>query len=230
MNYLLSGFLNINKPEGCTSYHIVDRIKKNCGLQKAGHAGTLDPFATGVLIILLNRATSSFNDFLEMEKEYRAEILLGRETDTLDITGKTVLETAIPSFTESKIKKILKSFTGKIMQVPPRFSAKHHKGERFYKLARKNIEFEIEPQEVEVKQIDLVSYDKSGLIINTVVKRGVYIRSLARDIGKALGSAGILKALIRTRVGDFTVEEALPFDNIAPGFDIVSCRSFKRFI
>jgi len=207
----------VDKPAGLSSFAIVDRIKRRYSIGKAGHAGTLDPFARGVLVLLLNSATRKFDNFLQLEKEYTAEVLLGKETDTLDITGSVVKTLPIPQLDRGKVESILQDFVGIIDQKPPRFSAKHFKGERFYELARKNVEFEIEPSKVEVKSISLNSFSGDRFTITAVVKRGVYIRSLALDMAIKLGTVGVLNSLTRTRVGPYRIEDAVSFAELDSG-------------
>lgn len=206
------GFLNVNKPAGCTSHDIVAMLRKSFGIKRIGHSGTLDPFATGVLVIGLNEATRLF-EYISSDKVYLAKITFGLETDTDDITGKVLKQSDIfPSLSE--INKELQNFTGKIKQKPPIFSAIKIQGERAYKLARSNqisLE-EISEKEVEIYSVDVVSYEEAChgmplLKLRIHCSSGTYIRSIARDLGKALNTCAVLSALVRVKVGNCFVHE-----------------------
>lgn len=208
------GFLNINKPAGCTSHDVVVKLRRNLGISKIGHSGTLDPFATGVLVIGINHATKLFK-FLPQDKAYLAEITFGTSTNTDDITG-TVIERSesIPALNE--INKKLNEFIGKIKQKPPVFSAVKINGERAYKLARKEeiTLSDIKEKEVEIYSIDLISYLDKKLTLKIHSSSGTYIRSIARDLGKALNSCATLSKLERSKACGFNIEDSAPCDLI----------------
>ncbi len=208
--------LLIDKPVGFSSFQIVRMLKPR--YRKVGHAGTLDPFASGLLILLVNRATKQFDNIQKMEKEYTGEILLGITTDTYDITG-TVTGDSIPSCSKvnrSELKNIVKEFTGEIQQMPPRFSALKHHGKKLYELSRKNQDVKIAARKVLVKSFDLLDVDIPILRFRALVGKGVYIRSLAHDLGLALGCGATLLALRRTRVGEYAVAQARKIGTLQP--------------
>ncbi len=208
--------LLIDKPVGFSSFQIVRMLKPR--YRKVGHAGTLDPFASGLLILLVNRATKQFDNIQKMEKEYTGEILLGITTDTYDITG-TVTGDSMPSCSKvnrSELENIVKEFTGEIQQMPPRFSALKHHGKKLYELSRKNQDVKIAARKVLVKSFDLLDVDIPILRFRAVVGKGVYIRSLAHDLGLALGCGATLLALRRTRVGEYAVAQARKIGTLQP--------------
>lgn len=203
------GLLVVNKPEGITSYDVVRQIKKILGKVKIGHSGTLDPFASGVLLILLGKATK-INRFLEpFEKEYEFEMELGIETDTLDMTGKPVKRIPVPELTQGQIETVLERFRSRISQVPPRFSAVNINGKRAYKLAAQGVEFEPKPRMVDIHALTLLGFEPPVLFLRAVVSKGTYIRALARDVGAALGSVATVRALRRTRIGHVSLNDAI---------------------
>ncbi len=206
----VSGFLNIHKNAGCTSHDVVALLRKALQIKKIGHSGTLDPFATGVLVIGINNATRLF-EYLPSDKTYIAKIRFGIETDTDDITGKILNKSSsFPS--ESEIKEKLKQFLGEIKQKPPIYSAIKIQGQPAYKLARKDeISInDIKEKTVTVKSIDFISLIKNELELKIECSSGTYIRSIARDLGKSLNTPAVLSSLIRTQVGNyFTLEKSI---------------------
>ena len=209
MKYDISGFLNVNKPEGCTSHDIVLKLRKSLGIKKIGHSGTLDPFASGVLVTGINEATRLF-EYLSSDKTYLAEITFGLSTNTDDITGKITGTTEnIPTLRE--IKKKINLFCGKIKQKPPLFSAVNVEGERAYKLARKDkISLDkLNEKIIEIYSFDILSYENKKLKVKIHASAGTYIRSIARDLGKELQSLAILSSLERTKAGKFTISESI---------------------
>lgn len=211
----ISGFLNINKPEGCTSHDVVAILRKSVGIKKIGHAGTLDPASTGVLVIGLNEATRLF-EYLASDKVYLAKITFGIETDSNDITGNIIKrDGSIPSIEE--IKEKLKSFTGKINQKPPIFSAVKINGTRAYKLARKKkISLDnIKEKIIEIYSIEIISFSNNELEIKIHCSSGTYIRSIARDLGNSLNTCAVLSSLKRTSVGKFfNIEQSIKPESI----------------
>lgn len=207
----------IDKPKGITSHDVIDRVRRISGIKKVGHGGTLDPNATGLLIIGVGRqATKKLGEITKnTDKTYLATIILGETRDTDDSEGKILLKKNItekPDF--SDVKKILESFVGKIEQMPPQYSAIKIKGKKAYELARKGRKVEIEPRKVEIKKIELKEYEYPLLEIETVVSSGTYIRALARDIGEKLGTGAYLKELRRLKVGEYSVKDALKLDEL----------------
>jgi tRNA pseudouridine55 synthase len=201
--------LNIRKPVGWTSYDVIRYLKRMSAHKiKIGHAGTLDPFAEGVLVVCTGKATKEIQHFVNAEKEYKAIIRLGIETDSLDISGKIVKTLKVTELDQEKILAILTAMTGEIIQQVPAFSALKHRGKKLYELARQNVEVLLPKRKVFIYRLRLNSFEKDRLHLEITCSKGTYIRSLARDIGEALGTTGCLQTLIRTRVGDHKLENA----------------------
>lgn len=200
----------VYKPKGISSNALLEQMRHATGIKKIGHAGTLDPLASGVLVVGIGReATKKLGEFVKKEKEYIAKIRLGRESTTDDEEGvKTEHVVSLPP-KKDVIEQIIKKCIGEIMQKPPAYSAVKIKGKEAYKLARKGIGVSLPPRKVEIKEIEILDYEWPYLSIRVVTGSGVYIRSLARDIGNELGTGGYLAELERTRVGDFTKENAI---------------------
>ncbi len=198
----------IYKPKGPTSHDIINKLRKEMGIKKIGHAGTLDPLASGVLVVGVGReATKQLGTIVKKEKEYLAKIRLGMTSTTDDEEGvKTEIKIVGKIPTLGEIKKAIAKFQGEISQTPPIYSAIKIKGKEAYKLARKGQEPKLKPRKVEIKKIDILKYEWPYLEIRVVTGPGVYIRSLARDIGQHLKTGGYLAELERTRVGEFTKE------------------------
>jgi tRNA pseudouridine55 synthase len=203
------GWLIFDKPQGMNSTRAVAQVKRLYDAEKAGHAGTLDPLATGVLPIAFGEATKTVPFVVEGSKAYRFTVRFGIETDTDDAEGKEVAKSdARPS--RSEIEATLSRFTGEIAQVPPRFSALKVDGARAYELARDEEEFELEPRSVWIARLALIAHpDKDHCVLEAKCGKGTYVRALARDLGRALGTLGHVAALRRTRVGPFGEERAV---------------------
>lgn len=201
--------LLVDKPVGFSSFQIVRLLQKK--YSKVGHAGTLDPFASGLLILLINRATKQFDNIQTRDKEYTGEILLGTVTDTYDITGAETgtHEDINGDMTLSELNRIASRFVGEIEQIPPRFSALKYHGKKLYQLSRKNQKVEIKPRKVQVRSFRILDFDPPVLRFDTVVGKGAYIRSLAHDLGNAMGCGATLLSLRRTRIGEHNVAEAM---------------------
>ena len=205
---MLSGGLLINKEIGLTSRQEVNNISHKLGEKKAGHIGTLDPFADGLLVILLGTATK-ISPFLEvMDKIYLATLKLGVKTNTGDLTGEAIETKEIPELTKDKISRIFQGFLGKSSQIPPIFSAIKVNGKELYKYARKGIEIERKPREITIYKLDLVSFEKDELTFLAKVSKGTYIRTLGEDIAEKLGTVGHLTKLTRTEVGPYSLKDA----------------------
>lgn len=203
----------IDKPADISSFGVVAkiraRLKNEFGKKiKVGHTGTLDPFATGLLILLSGKMTKKSGDFLKLDKIYEATLKLGFVSTTGDPEGEIRQETTTVNPSREIIEKTLSSFIGTIDQTPPKFSAIKINGERAYKLARKNQDFKIPSRKVEIYAIELLDYDYPELKIRTHVSSGTYIRTLAEDIGKKLGTGAYLTALRRLKIGDFDIKDA----------------------
>jgi tRNA pseudouridine55 synthase len=204
----LRGFLNLNKPAGRTSREIVNLVTKVLRTSRVGHAGTLDPMATGVLVVAVGLATRLIASVQDQVKEYRAEFLLGKRSDTDDVTG-TVVDVAAAAVSRQQIEALLPRFRGRIEQVPPAYSAVHVDGERAYAKARRAEAFEIPARTVEVFALELVAFDWPRLELRIECGSGTYIRSIGRDLGELLGCGAVMSALVRTRVGEFPIESAV---------------------
>jgi len=205
--------INIDKPIGWTSFDIVKKVKRITGHKKVGHGGTLDPFASGVLILGTENDTKNLTEITKFYKSYRAELLLGAETNTLDPEGEIIDEKPIPKLNEQILLKILKSFEGMQKQMPPMFSAKKHNGVRLYKLARKNIEIERDEVDIKIDDISLVAFSKDKIIFNVSCSKGTYIRVLGSDIAEKLGTVGYLINLKRTRVGNYLIKDSISIED-----------------
>ena len=205
---MLSGSLLINKEIGLTSRQEVNNISRKLGEKKAGHIGTLDPFADGLLIVLLGSSTK-ISPFLEvMDKTYIATLKLGSKTNTGDLTGETIETKEIPELTKTKICEVLQGFLGKSTQIPPIFSALKVNGQPMYKYARKGIDIERKPREIEIFKIYLVSFEKDEITFLVKVSKGTYIRTLGEDIAEKLGTVGHLTKLTRTEIGPYSLMNA----------------------
>jgi tRNA pseudouridine55 synthase len=211
------GFILINKPAGITSHDVVDKLREITKIKKIGHAGTLDPFATGLLILGIGREfTKKLSVFQKKNKEYIATLKLGAESDTFDKEGK-IVEKRVEKIPERKeIEEVLKSFFGEIEQIPPAFSAKKIKGKKLYELARKGIKVEPKPQKVKIYEISILEYNFPYLKIKVKCSSGTYIRSLANDIGKKLGCGAYVEDLMRTKIGEFSIENAVELSKLTP--------------
>ncbi|MCX6840807.1 MAG: tRNA pseudouridine(55) synthase TruB [candidate division WOR-3 bacterium] len=214
--------LNVNKPSGISSYDVIRRIKPILQSSIAnrqspiplGHAGTLDPLASGVLLVLLGEATKVSRFLLNLPKEYVAGVLFGKQTDTDDITGKVLNEQPVDGLTAERVRDCLARFTGEIEQVPPAFSALKQDGQPQYRLARKGLEVRPKPRRVTVYELELLEWNPPGATIRCRVSAGTYVRALARDLGTALGTVATLATLVRTRIGQFTVGDATALDTL----------------
>ena len=212
----MQGLLLLNKPEGITSFSAVSAVKRIAGEKRVGHTGTLDPMATGVLPILLGRATVLSGLMLDADKRYTAKIKLGTVTDTDDITGEIITRNKV-DISEEKLKEALTHFTGKIKQTPPMYSAIKKDGVRLYKLAREGKTAEIPSRDIEIYSIDVLKSlnEDFEFVIDTHVSKGTYIRSLARDIGEYLGCGATLAGLERTYASGFDISECMPLDKLS---------------
>lgn len=217
MNPLSGGILLIDKGEGETSAGIVRKVKRILDIAKVGHAGTLDPFATGLLIILLGQGTKLSSYLMDGEKRYQATIRLGIETDTLDLTGRVIQTRQVPAFSQETIEGEMGTFIGEIEQTPPAFSALKCNGQRAYRRARKGLAVDLKKRKVKIHRIEIGSMDLPDIGIDVICSRGTYIRSLAADFGKRLGTGGHLRTLRRLESGPFSVGDALNPETLVQG-------------
>ncbi|MGZ3512345.1 MAG: tRNA pseudouridine(55) synthase TruB [Thermodesulfobacteriota bacterium] len=214
MNRDMDGILIVDKPEGITSLDVAREMKRRFGVKKAGHVGTLDPFATGVLPIVINEGTKLVPFLGEGPKEYEVTLQLGQETTTHDRTGQVVMSRAWEEVQPEKIEATIRTFLGKIRQTPPMFSAVKIDGRPLYRLARKGIEVERKEREVEIYEIDMEGIDLPFVRFKVSCSKGTYIRALGRDIGRKIGCGAHLLRLRRTRSGPFTLGEAISWERI----------------
>jgi len=208
------GVLLINKPLEWTSFDVVNKLRKKLKIKKIGHAGTLDPLATGLLIICVGKMTKQIESFMGLEKEYTGTFFLGQTTPSHDLETEVSKQKDISSITDEAIFSAVKLFTGKISQLPPLHSAIKIGGKRAYKFARQGKEVELKPREVEVKEFQITSVRLPEVHFRVVCSKGTYIRSLARDVGEALGVGAYLSQLCRTRIGSYYLKEANSLEEI----------------
>ncbi|NJD55384.1 MAG: tRNA pseudouridine(55) synthase TruB [Nitrospirae bacterium] len=205
----------LNKPEGMTSQQAVTKVKRIYGVKKAGHAGTLDPLATGVLLVCLGEATKISRFLMDKEKEYRARMKIGIRTDTLDAEGTVTEVRNVPDFSAHDIEKAAREFTGRIMQKPPMYSALKHKGRPLYALAREGITVERALRPVDIYSLSITDVNLPYVDLNICCSKGTYIRTLCDDLGERLGTLAHLTSLVRTRTGMFSLEQTAGFDQLS---------------
>lgn len=220
----MDAVINFKKPKNISSQNAVTKVKRLFGVRKAGHAGTLDPMATGLLIICLNEATKITRFLSDLEKEYLVSLKLGERTDTYDSTGSTIEQTPCPSFTESDLLGVLEHFTGQIKQIPPMFSAIKKNGQPLYKLARMGMTVKRPERTVTIHSIELIHLHLPYVDLNVQCSKGTYIRTLCDDIGKALGVGAHMVSLERTRIGFFKIEHAVSLEEL-PSYNKGACFS-----
>ena len=209
----MTGILLIDKPQEWTSHDVIGKLRGLLRLRRTGHAGTLDPMATGLLTVFVGRATRAVEFAEAQEKTYVARLRLGITTDTQDTTGR-VLETSDMQVSQAELEAILPRFCGEILQVPPMYSAIKIDGQRLYQLARQGVEVERKARPVTIHQLKLLGQAEDGFDLEVTCSKGTYIRTLCHDIGAALGCGGAMAALRRTRVGAFSIEEAHTLEEI----------------
>lgn len=212
------GIILVDKPAGLTSHDIVDSVRKRFGFTRVGHAGTLDPMATGLLVILLEGFTKRSVHFSNYDKEYEGRLRLGASTDTGDKEGRIIREAnwnfcAINR--REKIEKIFASFSGEIRQVPPMYSAKKIRGKKLYELARKGMTVQRKAKVVYIKEIDILDISLPYVTFYVKCSKGTYIRQLAHDIGEKIGCGAHLVSLRRTKIGPFNIRDAVPLEHVS---------------
>lgn len=210
----MDGFLFLDKKDGLTSRGASSEVSHLLNEKKIGHIGTLDPFATGLLVVVLGKATKAATFFDEFSKEYVATIKLGVATDSMDLTGKEIESKEVPNLSKDKINEVLHSFLDKSKQLPPMTSAVHVNGQKLYKLARRGIEVERPLRDIEVYNIELISYENNELTFKVHASKGTYIRVLASDIAVKLGTVGHLVKLRRTKVGPFDITQSFKIEEV----------------
>lgn len=214
----MDGILNINKPRGKTSFSIVAMVKRLSGEKRAGHAGTLDPEASGVLPVCIGKGTRIIEFLVDTTKTYRARIEFGVATDTYDNSGRITRQGDITGINRKQIEAALGSFRGSIQQIPPMYSAVKHRGQPLYKLARAGISVERKSRTAVVHRLELISWRTPVATLEVECGKGTYIRSLAHDLGQVLGCGAHLKSLIRTRCGLFDISEAVSISQLESAF------------
>ncbi len=214
----ISGILNLDKPAGITSHDVVDAVRRIVGQRKVGHAGTLDPMATGVLLICLGQATRVAEYLMVGRKKYRATVELGMTTDTYDAEGEIVHSGGRTDFSRSEIEAALAAFEGQVEQVPPMYSALKQEGTPLHRLARQGKTVERPPRPVEIYRLELLDWTPPSLILEVSCSSGTYVRSLAHDLGQELGSGAYLAALVRLSSGRFRLEETVSLERLEEAF------------
>ena len=208
------GFLFIDKQVDWTSRDICNKASHLLNIKKVGHSGTLDPFATGLLILAFGNASKAIPYLEELDKTYIAELSLGKKTNTADLTGEVIEEKEIPSLDKDKIKEVFTSFIGKQTQIPPMTSAIHVNGQKLYELAHKGIEIERKARNIEVFELNLISFEDNKVIFSARVSKGTYLRTLGEDIAERLGTVGHLTALRRVKIHNYSITSAKTIDQI----------------
>lgn len=205
----------VDKPLGWTSFDVVRKIRSMIRIPKVGHAGTLDPLATGLLIVCTGKFTRRINEYMAQEKEYLGTLVLGAVTPTYDLESEPQDFRDIGTLSEEAIRQATAPFTGDILQVPPIHSAIKKEGKRVYELARKGVEVRLDPRPVRISQFEITRIALPEVDFRVVCSTGTYIRSLAHDFGQALGCGAYLSALRRSRIGDFRIEDAMEMDRLS---------------
>ncbi|HOY10392.1 MAG TPA: tRNA pseudouridine(55) synthase TruB [Candidatus Omnitrophota bacterium] len=211
-----NGIIVVNKPSGMTSHDVVSRVRRILKMKRVGHAGTLDPLATGVLIILLGRCTKLFKEFEAYDKGYKASMILGTKTTTADIEGKILKQIGYDQVTREQFENIMKGFRGNIVQVPPMVSAIKVNGKRLYELARKGIEVKREPRAITIRDLQLVDFSPPRVTFHVECSKGTYVRQLAEDMAERLNNIACISEIERTRVGPFRIDEAVALEDLGP--------------
>lgn len=202
------GVLLVDKPQGCTSHDVVDSVRRLFGTRRVGHAGTLDPMATGLLIVLVGAATKASDALMAQDKEYLGEATLGTVTDTQDAEGRAVETNAVPALGEAEIRAAMAAMLGEQLQTPPMHSARKVGGRKLYELARKGVEVAREARAITVSEFELLSWESPRLRFRVRCTKGTYVRTLAHDLGRRLGPGAHLSMLRRTRSGSIDVADA----------------------
>ena len=216
---MIHGIINVYKEKGFTSHDVVAKLRGIVGQKKIGHTGTLDPDATGVLPVCLGKATKLCDLLTDKNKTYEAVLLLGKTTDTQDITGEVLEEKSTEALTEEKVREAIEGFIGDYEQIPPMYSALKVNGKKLYELARAGVEVERKPRRIKINSLRVndinLEDDIKTVTITVDCSKGTYIRTLCQDIGEKLGCGACMMELIRTRVGDFLIDDTLTLNQIA---------------
>jgi tRNA pseudouridine55 synthase len=218
MTNAVSGVLVVDKPVGLTSHDVVQIIRRGTNIRRAGHTGTLDPRASGVLVILIGPAVRLSEYVSASDKRYQATIRLGSSTDTYDAEGEVTSSASVENITEERFIDILQQFVGEIIQTPPPYSAVKVQGRKAYEMAREGEEVNLEPRTIQVYSLELLEWAPPEVVIDVFCSSGTYVRSLANDLGKALGCGAHLVGLRRTKSGRFTLRDAVPLRRLQESF------------
>ena len=208
------GIVIINKPNGITSHDVVQKVRHKFKMRQVGHAGTLDPLATGVLIMLLGKSTKLFNKFVGFDKAYRATLVLGTSTTTADIQGDVVKKLPFDHITQTRLEEVFEKFSGETAQVPPMVSAIKIKGQKLYELARKGIQVERQARPIKIHRLQLIEFNPPFVKFYLECSKGTYVRQLAEDVGALLGCGACICQIERTKVGSFSIEEAVKIEDL----------------
>jgi tRNA pseudouridine55 synthase len=212
------GIAIIDKPSGMTSHDVVARVRRILKFKRVGHAGTLDPLATGVLVILVGRSTKLFDKFVAYDKSYSATMQLGLKTDSADINGEVLSVRPFEQVSREMIEEAFKTFTGSIEQIPPMVSAVKHNGERLYRLARKGVAVERAPRRVRIDRLDLLDFKSPFAEFMLECSKGTYVRQVAEDVGELLGCGACITQIRRLGVGPFSIDQAVKLEDFHAGF------------
>lgn len=208
------GIIIIDKPDGITSHDVVARVRRHFKQKQVGHAGTLDPLATGVLIILLGKSTKLFNKFVAFDKAYRATLILGTKTNSADTQGEVTATKPYEHISEEQIIKAFEQFVGDLEQVPPMVSAVKFKGKKLYEFARKGIEVKREPRKIKIHVLKIEKINMPYVQFYLACSKGTYVRQLAEDIGEVLGCGACISQIERVKVGEYTIDEAVTLEDL----------------
>ncbi|SEO79856.1 tRNA pseudouridine(55) synthase TruB [Propionispora vibrioides] len=211
---MMAGVINVLKPPGMTSHDVVSFIRRTYGIKRVGHAGTLDPAAAGVLPVFLGAATRLIEYVTDCDKSYRVELTFGYATDTGDDTGTVIAQAPCPALPAERLAAVLRSFLGDSEQIPPMYSAIKVNGKKLYDLARSGVTVERQPRKITITDIQFLTAKDNTLLFDVVCSKGTYIRSLCMDIGEKVGCPAVMSFLVRTRVGQFSLQEALTVEEV----------------
>ncbi|GMV35844.1 MAG: tRNA pseudouridine synthase B [Fimbriimonadales bacterium] len=223
----MDGFVVVDKPAGITSHDAVAAIRRSLRTKRVGHGGTLDPLATGVLVIAVGKATRLLSYLVLEPKRYAFRMVFGVTTETQDAEGRVVQEKDASVLTQEAVEHVLSAFRGEIQQAPPMYSAVHHEGKRLYEMARRGMEVERQPRTVTIHSLTLDAFEpgpRATADLTCACSSGTYVRTLCHDIGAALGVGAYLASLMRTACGSFDIADAVPLDEITEATPLVPCR------
>jgi tRNA pseudouridine55 synthase len=210
----MDGIIVVDKPTGMTSHDVVSRVRRKLNMRRVGHAGTLDPLATGVLVMLLGKSTKLFDRFVAFDKAYAATLRLGTQTTSADITGEVIESKPFEHINRLQIENVLNGFLGESEQMPPMVSAVKYKGERLYKLARKGIIVERPARKIRIDVLKLIDYQLPEVKFYLECSKGTYVRTIAEDVGSKLGCGACITQIQRTKVGIFSIENAVKLEEL----------------